>query len=441
MTNTPTPTRTGTRGTVRRDRWRCAAGLLAAALGLAVCGASAAAAAATSSTGATGAATAGSIQLTRPASAVAAAGRLLPGALPGGGGSATPSPSPSPVRSAPVRVTPTPPPGGIQIGPVLPTPTTPAAPGATVGTTGQGSPGLFDITGHITAAINDWFKGLVTSALTPILALLGHTLLATPDLTGQGRVAGLWQLMAGTADSLLVLLVLAGGAIVMSYETLQTRTAAKDIAPRIVVAAVAANASLALCGLAISLADALSEAVLGGGVSAGSAGSLLTELLVGSLAGGGIFLVLLGGVVAVLAVVLLATYVIRLALLVILVVAAPLALVCHALPQTEGVARLWWRAFGGCLAVQLGQSLVLVTALRVFLGSGGQASLGLGVTGGLVNLLVAACLCWVLVRIPSWVGRAVFGGGHGGGVGRAAKNVLLYKAAGALKAGMWAVGA
>jgi hypothetical protein len=227
----------------------------------------------------------------------------------------------------------------------------------------------------------------------------------------------------------------------MSYETLQTRTAAKDIAPRIVVAAVAANASLALCGLAITLADSLSQAVLGGGVSADSAGGLLTQLLVGALAGGGIFLVMLGGVVAVLAVVLLATYVIRLAVLVVLVVGAPLALVCHALPQTEGLARLWWRAFGGCLAVQLGQSLVLVTALRVFLGAGGQANLGLASTGGLVDLLVAACLCWVLVRIPSWVGRAVFGGGSRGGVGRIAKDLIVYKVAGALKAGAMAVGA
>ncbi len=285
---------------------------------------------------------------------------------------------------------------------------------------------------------NDWFQGLVTSALTPTLDLLGRTLLATPDLTGQGRIAALWQLMAGTADSLLVLLVLAGGAIVMSYETLQTRTAAKDIAPRIVVAAVAANASLSVCGLAISLADSLSQAVLGGGVSAANAGTVLSELLVGSLAGGGIFLVLLGGAVAVLAIALLATYVIRLAVLVVLVVGGPLALVCHALPQTEGLARLWWRAFGGCLAVQVGQSLVLVTALRVFLGSGGQANLGVDATGGLVNLLVAACLCWVLVRIPGWVGRAVFGGGHRSGAGRAVRDVLLYKAVGAVKAGLTA---
>ena len=151
-------------------------------------------------------------------------------------------------------------------------------------------------------------------------------------------------------------------------------------------------------------------------------------------------MVLLGGVVAVLAIVLLATYVVRLALVVLLIVAAPICLVCHALPQTEGLARLWWRAFSGTLAVQVAQSLVLVTALRVFLASGGPANLGIASTGGLVDLLVSACLCWVLVKIPAWVSRVVFSGSRGhGGVGRVVRDVIIYKGAKALAAGSRAV--
>ena len=59
--------------------------------------------------------------------------------------------------------------------------------GGTVSGGSQPSPGLFDITGHIEAAIDDWFRDLVTAALDPILTLLGHTLLATPNLTAQSR--------------------------------------------------------------------------------------------------------------------------------------------------------------------------------------------------------------------------------------------------------------
>ena len=330
-------------------------------------------------------------------------------------------------------------PPGIQVGPGGTTePTTPVSgSGGTVSGGSQPSPGLFDITGHIEAAIDDWFRDLVTAALDPILTLLGHTLLATPNLTAQSRVAELWQMTEGIADSFLVLFVLVGGAIVMGYETIQTRTAVKDVLPRIIVAAVAVNASLSLAGLAISTADSLSQAVLGQGVDPSGAAVVLLQLVLGSLAGGGIFVVLLGGVVAVLAIVLLATYVVRLALVVLLIVAAPICLVCHALPQTEGLARLWWRAFSGTLAVQVAQSLVLVTALRVFLASGGPANLGIASTGGLVDLLVSACLCWVLVKIPSWVSRVVFSGSRShGGVGRVVRDVIIYKGAKALAAGV-----
>ncbi|MGH9078603.1 MAG: hypothetical protein ACRDYE_00740 [Acidimicrobiales bacterium] len=330
---------------------------------------------------------------------------------------------------------------GIQVGPAGTT--TPTAPtegsSSSVDGSSASSPGLFDITGHIEAAIDSWFSDLVTSALDPVLTVLGQTLLATPDVTGQPRVGELWSMTQGIADACLVLFVLAGGAIVMGHETIQTRTALKDIAPRIVVAAVAANASLGLAGLAISTADSLSQAVLGQGVDPAQATVVLRQLIFGSLAGGGIFVTLLGLVVAILAVVLLATFVIRLVLVVLLIVAAPMALVCHALPQTEGLARLWWRAFFGTLAVQVAQSLVLVTALRVFLASGGPASIAVASTGGMVDLLVSACLCWVLVKIPTWVGRLVFSGGgrrRSGGATRIVRDVVVYKGIKALAAGV-----
>jgi len=329
-------------------------------------------------------------------------------------------------------------PPGIEVGPGDSTsPSTPAAgSGGNVSDGTQPSPGLFDITGHIEAAIDDWFRDLVTDALSPVLDLLGHTLLATPNVTAQSRVGQLWLMSEGIADAFLVLFVLVGGAIVMGHETVQTRTALKDVLPRIVVAAITANASLSLAGLVISMADSLSQAILGQGVDPSQAAVVLRQLVLGSLATGGIFTVLLGGVVAVLAVIVLATYVCRLALVILLVVAAPLCLICHALPQSEGLARLWWRAFAGALGVQVAQSLVLITALRVFLASGGATNLGIASTGGLVDLLVAACLCWVLVKIPSWVSRVVFSGSRGHGTAtRLVRDVIVYKGAKALLAG------
>ena len=319
-------------------------------------------------------------------------------------------------------------PSGIEVGPPLPAGTPSATPGPSVsGGTGQ-SCGFFDVTCHVSAAIDGWFRDLVTSALNPILALLGRTVLSTPEVTG-GKVAVIWGITAGIANALVVLLVLAGGAVVMSHETLQTRYAAKDIAPRVVVAVIAANASLALVGLAIPAANALSRSLLGGGVDPAQATAAMRQLVLAPLGAGGIFLVLLGLVAAVLAVVLLATYVVRVALLVLLVAVAPLALIGHALPHTEGAARLWWRAIAGLFAIQLGQSLVLICALKVFFTPSGPSTLGISASGGLVDVVVAVCLLWVLVRIPAWVSKAVFGAGRSSGVAKAFKVAFVYKAA------------
>lgn len=342
--------------------------------------------------------------------------------------SLSPSPSLSPSSASPSGGSSSPP--GIEVGPPLPSAPARGAPGGSLstGSDSGGGCGFFSVSCHITQAIDGWFAGLVTSALNPTLALLGRSVLATPRLT-TGRVADLWGVAAGIANAVVVLLVLAGGAIVMGHETLQTRYGAKEIAPRIVVALVAANASLAIVGEAIPIANALSQALLGPGVDPADAGAALSRLVNASVASGGIFLVFVGLVAAVLAVVLLATYVIRVALLVLLVAGAPLMLICHALPQTEGAARLWWRAVAGLFAIQLGQSLVLITALRVFLASNGHAALGLSAGGGLVDMLVATCLLWVLVRIPAWVARAAFGAGRrSSGVGRTIKTVVVYRA-------------
>ncbi len=362
-------------------------------------------------------------------------------ALPNRAKAASSSPTPT---VAPSPATPTPSPStapGIQPGPGapgVPNPT-PTAPPTSVNAPGASSPGFFDITGHIEQAIDNWFRDLVTSALNPVLELLGRTVFATPNVAGPGRVSDLWGLAAGIANTALVLLVLAGGAVVMSHETLQTRYAAKDIAARIVVGAIAANASLLLVAQATNVANAFSGALLGQGVSPAGGTAVMRELVLAPLATGGIFLILLGLVVAVLAVVLLAIYVVRVALLVLLAAAAPLALVCHALPQTDGLARLWWRATIACFAVQIGQSLVLVAALRVFFVSGGNATLGLSATGGLVDVLVACCLLWVLIRIPAWAARAVFSGsGHRPGTAtRVVRDVVVYKA---IRAGAAALG-
>jgi len=348
-------------------------------------------------------------------------------------GAPKPSPTISPTTTPPTATVSTVPPGGVQVGPStssLPpsgTPTTTTTPGSGSGR-GQGGPGIFDIAGRIRQAINDWFRDLVAAALTPTLHLLGQSVLATPDVAGPGRVRDLWTVSAGLANTAFVLLVLAGGVLVMAHETLQTRTSIKELAPRIVVGFVAANTSLALAGVAIRLANALSQALLGQGADPARASETIQRLALAPLATGGIFLVLVAMVIAVLALLLVGAWVVRVSMVILLVAGAPLALATHALPQTEGLALLWWRAFTGCLAVQVGQSLVLVTAVRVFFDADGRTSLGLAPgKGDLVDLVLVACLLWILLRIPVWAGRAVFTNRRTGMLVRIAQAVVITR--------------
>jgi hypothetical protein len=274
---------------------------------------------------------------------------------------------------------------------------------------------LLSLSCHVGQAVDSWFAGLVRSAVNPLFGLLGRTLLATPEVGGLPVVRQLWAGSVAIADTAYVLLVLAGGIIVMTHQSLQASYAARQIAPRLVVGFVAANLSLLFAGRAISLADGLSAALAGQGLDPAAAARMLrglTERVIGST---GVFFVVLAVFAVLLVLALTVIYLARLMLTVVLVAVAPLALACHALPQADGIARWWWRAFAGVLAIQAAQAVVLTAALRLFftepwtvLVAGRAAGPGNAAAFDAIQLL---CLLYILIRIPFWIGRRVHAGG------------------------------
>jgi hypothetical protein len=320
-----------------------------------------------------------------------------------------------------------PPVPGIQVGPPLPADNGQNSSGGTqINSGGLHKPSWWDLPGRVRYGIDSWFRGLVTDALNPMLQLVGDTVLATPQIAGQGRVSEIWLISLGVADSLLVLFVLAAGALVMTHDTLHSRYALKDALPRICFAAVTANASLSISEQLISFANALSRGFLAGGVDPAQASLQLKQFVLGAIAGSGIFVILLGLAAATLTVLLFILYVVRAAVVLILIAGAPLLLLTHALPQTDGLARLWWRGMTAALGVQVAQALVLATAVRVFFNSGGRQALGLSVTGNLIDLLVCLCLFWILIRIPFWAKDLAFSGRRTM-VGQAARTYVLAR--------------
>jgi hypothetical protein len=177
----------------------------------------------------------------------------------------------------------------------------------------------------------------------------------------------------------------------------------------------------------VAFTNVLSTGLLGEGVNPEQAGHTLELLVLHAIADGGIFLVLLGLACALLAVALLIVYLVRAALIVLLVCAAPLMLLAHGLPQTEGMARFWWRAMLAALGVQAAQALTLAATVHVFFASG-QSVLGIGTGGSLADLLLVLCLFWVLLRIPFWAKELAFSSRFASRGVRMVKTFVLFRA-------------
>lgn len=260
-------------------------------------------------------------------------------------------------------------------------------------------PPFWDVIGRVRYAISQWFSGLVTAALRPVFGFLGRTVFATPPLAGNARVAELWRFSLGIADATLLLFVLAGAGIVMAGSSFASQMTAKELLPRLLLAAGAANVSLLLVGQLISLSNAVSHAMLGAAVDPSEVSGRMITML-GSAAIGNPFLALFALAVVIIGILVLIAYVVRIAALVLLVAGAPIMLACQALPHTEGVARAWWRAILALLIAPVLQSMLLSAAFRIFLT--GNGVLGLPIGSGLIDLLVIGCMLYMLYKIPFW---------------------------------------
>ncbi|MET8990823.1 hypothetical protein ABZW49_35685 [Nonomuraea wenchangensis] len=348
-----------------------------------------------------------------------------------------PSPSAGPVPARQVTYIP----------PAQQSPSAPSPPPASVQECGW-----TDIGCKINQAMNGWFTALVTDAINPAFVLVGSVLLSAPPPAMLERVQELSGHVRLVANALLALMVLVGGVIVMAYGSLQTSTTPSEVIPRLVVAVIALNSSLTICQQAIGLANAMVTALLGDGVDGQRAGNLLAAKVDGLIKdpeGTVLFLVLLIGAAALMGLILAFIGLIRITLLLFLIIAAPLALLCHALPQTEGIAKLWWRCFFGLLAIQVLQALGLILAFKLFLtdsaaayplkpaapGTGDAVEALVQPTANrALDALIVIGILFVLIKIPGWVARTIWQQGQPNMLRRLIKTLLVYKTFGAARA-------
>lgn len=197
----------------------------------------------------------------------------------------------------------------------------------------------------------------ITDALRRVVgAVLGSSLnfiTQTPPAGSYASptVVALWNVVRGIANAGLVLVALWGGINLILREHIGSPYhELMELVPRLVLGALLANTSLAWAQLAIDLNNALCQAVGQAGLPAWERADSATQLLVEVIA---ILIYLVTGLL------LLLQQLIRLALVDVLLVASPLALLCWVLPQTQGWARTWSSAFFGAVFTQFVQVLTL----------------------------------------------------------------------------------
>ncbi|WP_328478799.1 hypothetical protein OHA21_38440 [Actinoplanes sp. NBC_00393] len=284
--------------------------------------------------------------------------------------------------------------------------------------------------------ILDWFAELLLDSLNTMIAVITDVLLITPNVTALPQVQALTGRAIWIVDTVFVLVFLAAGVLTMTNQgDERSRYTVKDLIPRCVVGFIAAHFSQLIAGQMIDLANALTGALTEQNWDQdGAFQAMRTHITTAGETGGILFLVCVSIILFLMA----ATgcsAIVRFAIALVLTAGAPIALACHALPQTDPVARLWWRSFAGVLAVPILQGFVLFAAQWMLLDPAAMMPLlGLPVEPGSVfNLFVVMVLLWTCVRVPGLVRRYATEGGRGNNfLGMVVRVVLVQQISRAL---------
>lgn len=255
-----------------------------------------------------------------------------------------------------------------------------------------------------TQQIAQWLAQTLLQTLQPLIDAINHSslniLTQTPpnNTYGNATVMTLSNGMLQVVDAALAVLIMVGGYNVMVGRQIGLRSSElAEFLPHLILAVLAAHFSLFFIQLFIDLENALCLSVIH---LAGL--SMLTNTIVaifqGNLLGAGFLVFALALILAGIELLLAVQMIVRLALLNVLIILAPLALLCFALPQTQRWAHLWTSLFSATVFVQFFQVAtlalggVLVTAL-------GQSNV-LNLDSTLVTLFVSIGVLFLVLRLP-----------------------------------------
>lgn len=249
-----------------------------------------------------------------------------------------------------------------------------------------------DVGAPLAAAISAWLAAVVSATLGPALQTAGLLIASTPQLDTTPAVVASWRAAQQVANALLVLAWTAAGVLVITSAG-DGRYTLKALLPRAVLATLAANASLALCGTLIALNNQLVHASLG---PQADGAALLAALLSAPGTPHDLLGIVVALATAVLAVVLVGVGVIRDVLLVLMTIIAPPVIALYVLPPTDVLARTWARVYPALVFVQCLQVAIVQLGGSVL----HDADPALLPAAPLVTGVLAITLLYLLVRVP-----------------------------------------
>ncbi|MFB9235018.1 conjugal transfer protein TrbL family protein [Plantactinospora siamensis] len=267
--------------------------------------------------------------------------------------------------------------------------------------------------------ILDWFAGLLLDCLNGLITAITHALLITPNVTALPQVQALTGRSIWVVDTVFVLAFVAVGVLSMvAGGDERARYTAKDLLPRCVVGFVTAHFSQLIAGTLIEFANAFTAALTAQDFNGdGTLNAAKTHLIAARGQTAGLLFIVCLAIIVFLLAAAFCSVIVRFAAALILTAVAPIALACHALPQTDGVARMWWRSYIAMLAIPVAQAFVLFAGQWMLLDTSTMLPvLGLPIDpGGTINLFVVMVLLWTTVKVPGMMRRfATSGGGRGG---------------------------
>lgn len=267
----------------------------------------------------------------------------------------------------------------------------------------NGAHAVTDPVGFILQSLVGLLGHLVSVARVDMGGVLDRFLFRTVDPTVSGNrpvtanpnLANLNLGLALAVDAMIGLVILLTSLRSIFERSMRSRYDLKAVLPRVLLAVVLAHGSLLFMQMAIDLNNALGSVALslGGPLNSDTlpwSPSLAPETIARLISGQDLFQALLAVALVVAMAILVLAYVIRTALLNILVVTAPLAALLTVMPDTRSHARTWLRLFLGTVFMQAVQLVILRVAVTT----------EFDFNGGLISTVYALATLWLLLKVP-----------------------------------------